>query len=137
MTEHTPPERYKAASDIGKPFLRLLGISEDDLGRECRLVMEDNGYIHDAYLWTACKYLWRMGDKDDVSQEIVKALDYLRWFRDRGYLDRLDAVTWDLPATISGLEALQGCLSNSKSLTYWGHHKIIIGNDTTIPGEKP
>jgi hypothetical protein len=111
MTAHTPPERYKAASDIGKPFLRLLGISEDDLARECRLVMEDNGYIHDAYLWTACKYLWRMGDKDDVSQEIVKALDYLRWFRDREYVDRLPSVVeglkFDLHATISGLEALQ------------------------------
>jgi hypothetical protein len=137
MTAHTPPERYKVASDIGKPFLRLLGISEDDLDRECRLVMEDNGYIHDAYLWTACKYLWRMGDKDDVSQEIVKALDYLRWFRDRKYVDRLDGVTWNVHGVIAGLEALQVCLSTSKSLAYWGHHKITIGNDTIIPGEKP
>jgi hypothetical protein len=45
-----------------------------------------------------------------VAKEIVKALDYLRWFRDREYVDRLDAVTFDLPAAIAGLEALQGCL---------------------------
>ena len=118
LSEETtqPPERYEAASDIGKPFLRLLGIAEEDLQRECRLVMEDNGYIYDAYLWTACKYLWRMGDKDDVSLEIVKALDYLRWFRDRNYVSRLpglpDGVRCDVGAAIAALEALQSMMAS-------------------------
>lgn len=113
MTTQTPPDRYKAASDIGKPFLRLLGISDTDLARECRLVMEDNGYIHDAYLWTACKYLWRMGDKDEVSNEIVKALDYLRWFRDRDYVSRLPIVP-NVATVITGLEALQSMLASGR-----------------------
>jgi hypothetical protein len=115
MTAHTPPERYKAASEIGKPFLRLLGITDEQLTRECRLVMEENGYVHDAYLWTACKYLWRMGDKDDVSLEIVKALDYLRWFENRYYVDCLPDLDKGLyrsvPAAIAGLEALQAYIN--------------------------
>jgi hypothetical protein len=115
MTQ-TPPERYKQASEMGKPFLRLLAISEADLDRECRLVMEDNGYIHDANLWTACKYLWRLGDKDAVELELEKALDYLRWFRDRNYVHRVpgladDFCTRDVPTAIAALEGLQAYLA--------------------------
>jgi hypothetical protein len=116
MTTHTPPERYKQASEMGKPFLRLLAIKDEDLERECRLVMEDNGYIHDFYLGNACKYLWRLGDKDAVDLEVKKTLDYLRWFRDRNYVHRLpgladDFATRDVPTTIAALEELQAYLA--------------------------
>jgi hypothetical protein len=110
MTTQTPPERYRQASEMGKPFLRLLAIKDEDLDRECRLVMEDNGYIHDAYLFNACKYLWRLGDKDAVDLEVKKTLDFLIWFRDSNYVHRVPGLADDfdtraVQTTIAALES--------------------------------
>jgi hypothetical protein len=69
------PEHYQKASLIGIPFLTALHpFSPDWFERECYVALESLDWHHDAYLFQAAAYFWRLGQKYPVKQDLKKAL---------------------------------------------------------------
>ncbi|MGL4617855.1 MAG: DUF3310 domain-containing protein [Chroococcidiopsis sp.] len=86
------PKHYQQVSEIGRPILIALGVSEDLLELECLDAideLEDNGWSF-ARL-NAVKYLWRCGlKKKNATEDLEKAKWYLeRWLSKNHELHRV------------------------------------------------
>jgi hypothetical protein len=98
----TRPEHYKSASEAGTPFLLMLYPFDSwQLETEFHIVLETLGWHHDAYLFQAAAYLWRLGKKDPIVWDLEKTLWYLKRHNQAFGLDRRRAAT---KATIAAIE---------------------------------
>ena len=97
----TRPEHYKSASEAGKPFLlKLHPFSDEDFETQCHLILEKLHWHNDAYLFQAAAYLWRLGKKDSITQDLEKAL----WYLERREYVGIDLPGWAQP--VSGINAI-------------------------------
>lgn len=58
--------------------MKLYPFTSWQLEAECHIVLETLGWHHDAYLFQATAYLWRLGKKDPIAQDLKKALWFLK-----------------------------------------------------------
>ena len=84
-TEHDPvskPKHYTSgASEIGRPALKEIGFTADDFEIECLQALNKDKHrwiLKDAFVFSVVRYLWRAGLKDDLRQDLEKALFYIR-----------------------------------------------------------
>ena len=84
------PGHYQGAS-LGIPYLIILGIRSKFDGDLFTAIREEFPWLaRDSYLFNACKYLWRLGQKDDIESDATKAIAYLQLWLDSphpGYPD--------------------------------------------------
>jgi hypothetical protein len=86
QTEHDPvhaPKHYTSgASEIGRPALELLGFTDEQFELECldalHFSVKNLWILQDAFVFCVVRYLWRAGLKDDLRQDLEKALFYIR-----------------------------------------------------------
>ena len=67
---------YQRPSKLGQPLLDLMGI---DTTQDCITTIESCEvlYSYDFCHCSIVKYLWRLGNKDDVRKDCLKILDYI------------------------------------------------------------
>lgn len=77
------PNHYRGASNYGRKYLYQLGFA-DGWNTDLFTAVERHypELLRDAYLFSAIKYLWRVGVKGDPIPDVYKALDYLRLWLD-------------------------------------------------------
>lgn len=77
MVQEIRPNYYKSASPENRSILAVLGFRPEHFETECVEAWKFLGFDYSAAAAQATKYLWRCGEKDERSAELLKARFWL------------------------------------------------------------